>query len=118
MLFTLLNCYVHIDIDFGHGPFKYLLASPRLHRWHHADHPDASGKNLASIFPFYDVFFGTYYLPGRCDKPVGALSDDVPAFNLVAQVALPFTRWLQMGSASVKDVAAWAFASTQPRPKA
>ncbi len=30
MLFTLFNCYVHIDIDFGHGPLKYILTSPRL----------------------------------------------------------------------------------------
>ena len=110
MLLTLLNCYVHIDIDFGHGPFKYLLASPRLHRWHHADHPDAYGKNFAIVFPFYDVLFGTYYLPGRCDKPMGALSMDVPPFNLVFQVALPFTRWVQMGSTRVKHGAGWVFA--------
>jgi sterol desaturase/sphingolipid hydroxylase (fatty acid hydroxylase superfamily) len=117
-LFTLHNVYVHIDIDFGHGPFKYILASPRLHRWHHADHPDALGKNLAILFPFYDLLFGTYYLPGRCDKPMGALSENVPPFNLAAQVALPFTRWLQMGSASAKHLAGWAFATARPRPKA
>jgi len=118
LLFTLHNVYVHIDIDFGHGPFKYIVVSPRLHRWHHADHPDAQGKNLANLFPFYDLLFGTYYLPGRCDEPMGALSADVPAYNLVAQVALPLTRWLQMSSAGVRDAAAWALASTRPRPKA
>ena len=118
LLFTLHNSYVHIDLDFGHGPFKYFLVSPRLHRWHHADHPGSDGKNLASIFPFYDLLFGTYYLPGRCDEPMGALSSDVPPFNLVAQVAYPFTRWLQMGSARVRHVTAWAFASSSLRPKA
>jgi sterol desaturase/sphingolipid hydroxylase (fatty acid hydroxylase superfamily) len=118
LLLTLLNCYVHIDIDFGHGPFKYILASPRLHRWHHADHPDAYGKNLAIVFPFYDVLFGTYYLPGRCDKPMGALSQDISPFHLGAQVVHPFTRWLQMGSANAKRVAARALASMRPRPKA
>jgi sterol desaturase/sphingolipid hydroxylase (fatty acid hydroxylase superfamily) len=81
MLLTLHNCYVHIDVDFGHGPFKYILAPPRQHRWHHADHPDAYGKNLAIVFPFYDLLFGTYYVPGRCDKPVGALAEDVPPFQ-------------------------------------
>ena len=101
MLLTLHNCYVHVDIDFGHGPFKYLLTPPRMHRWHHADHPDAYGKNLANLFPFYDLIFGTYYVPGRCDMPMGALSEDVPPFDLIAQVALPFTRWLRMGSARI-----------------
>ena len=118
MLLTLHNCYVHIDMDFGHGPFKYLLTSPRLHRWHHADHPSANGKNLANLFPFYDLLFGTYYLPGRCDKQVGALSDDISPFGLLAQVALPFTRWFRMGSASVKHAAAWALESGPLGPKA
>ena len=118
MLLTLHNCYVHIDVDFGHGPFKYLLAPPRQHRWHHADHPDAYGKNLAIVFPFYDVFFGTYYVPARCDKVVGALSEDVPPFNVASQVALPLTRWLRMGSDSVKHLATRAYTSTRPPPKA
>ena len=118
MLFTLFNCYVHIDIDFDHGPLKYLLAPPRQHRWHHADHPDAYGKNLAIVFPFYDVFFGTYYVPARCDKVVGALSEDVPPFNVASQVALPLTRWLRMGSDSVKHLATRAYTSTRPPPKA
>ena len=117
MLLTVLNCYVHIDIDFGHGPFKYILASPRLHRWHHADHPDAYGKNFAIVFPFYDVLFGTYYLPRRCDTPMGALSTEIPPFNLAAQIALPFTRWLQMGTASVKHVTARAYSGTPSGPK-
>ena len=95
-LLTLHNAYVHIDMNFGHGPFKYLLTSPRLHRWHHADHPKAEGKNLANLFPFYDVIFGTYYLPGRCDKPVGARSGQVPPFSLRSQLALPFARWIEM----------------------
>jgi sterol desaturase/sphingolipid hydroxylase (fatty acid hydroxylase superfamily) len=99
MLLTLHNGYVHIDMDFGHGPFKYLLTSPRLHRWHHADHPKALGKNLANLFPFYDVLFGTYYLPGRCDEPVGARSAQVPPFALLNQFALPFVLWLKMASA-------------------
>ena len=95
-LLILHNAYVHIDMDFGHGPFKYLLTSPRLHRWHHADHPKAEGKNLANLFPFYDVIFGTYYLPGPCEKPVGARSDQVPPFSLRKQIALPFARWIEM----------------------
>jgi sterol desaturase/sphingolipid hydroxylase (fatty acid hydroxylase superfamily) len=110
MVLTLHNCYVHVDVDFGHGPFKYMLASPRLHRWHHADHPDAIGKNLAILCPFYDLLFGTYYLPGRCDEPMGALSDDVEPFNVAAQVALPFTRWWQMSWSNMKHAAAWVLA--------
>lgn len=115
MIFTLHNCYVHIDADIGHGPFKYILTSPRLHRWHHADHPDAYGKNLANLFPFYDLLFGTYYLPGRCNKIMGARSEDISPFNIASQFALPFTRWLKMSADSAKYVASWAFTSRRPR---
>src|SRR5262249_52829794 len=42
---VLHTIYIHINVDWGHGPFRLLLASPRFHRWHHADVPEAHGKN-------------------------------------------------------------------------
>jgi sterol desaturase/sphingolipid hydroxylase (fatty acid hydroxylase superfamily) len=96
-LFKLHNAYTHVDVDIEHGPFRYLLASPRFHRWHHADVPEAIGKNLANVVPLYDMIFGTYYVPGRCDAPMGALTDDVPAHEIVAQIALPLARWRRLG---------------------
>ena len=66
-----LNMYVHMDLDWTHGPLRYVIASPRLHRRHHADVPEAYGKNLANVFPFYDVMFGTDYVPGPCRERMG-----------------------------------------------
>ncbi|NVK33034.1 MAG: sterol desaturase family protein [Rhodobacteraceae bacterium] len=85
------NIYVHLDIDWSHGPFRLLLASPRYHRWHHADEPAAYGKNLANIFPFFDVLFGTYRVPGPCDAPLGA--QGVPQNDLVKLWLFPFVEW-------------------------
>lgn len=89
----LLNMYVHINADIHHGPFKYLLASPRYHRWHHADIPEAYGKNLANIFPFYDKLFGTYYVPGPCTVPMGALETGVKDTDVLDLVFYPFKEW-------------------------
>jgi sterol desaturase/sphingolipid hydroxylase (fatty acid hydroxylase superfamily) len=102
--FTLHNAYTHMDADIEHGPFRYLLASPRFHRWHHADIPEAHGKNLANIFPFLDVIFGTYYVPGRCNAPMGALTDHVPAHDIVSQIALPFTRWAKLSKRALSPL--------------
>ncbi|QDZ00280.1 sterol desaturase family protein [Nitratireductor mangrovi] len=90
----LLNFYVHVNVDWGHGPFRLLLASPRFHRWHHADVPEAYGKNLANVFPFLDVAFGTYYVPGTCRAEVGA--EGVPKNDVVRLVLFPFVEWGRM----------------------
>ena len=88
LFLSLHNVYTHMDLDWDHGPFRYLLASPRFHRWHHADVPEAHGKNLSNIFPFYDVLFGTYYVPGTCDVKLGATG--VPENDGAKLVLYPF----------------------------
>ena len=93
-LLLIHNMYTHIDVDWGHGPLKYLLASPRYHRWHHANAPEAFNKNLANVFPFYDVLFGTYYVPGTCHSQMGA--DGVPTDNVIALITWPITEWLRL----------------------
>jgi sterol desaturase/sphingolipid hydroxylase (fatty acid hydroxylase superfamily) len=87
--------YVHFESDFDHGPLNWLLASPRFHRWHHADNPEIFGKNLANHIPLYDMMFGTYYNPAPCHHAMGALSDGIPDHNFVKLAVLPYTLWKQ-----------------------
>lgn len=86
--------YVHMNVDWTHGPLKDVLASPRFHRWHHADHPDAWDKNFSSIFPIWDRLFGTYYCPGPCQEPLGFPGN--PGENFVKLMLFPFTEWGRM----------------------
>jgi len=94
------NKYVHMDLDFEHGPLKYIIASPVYHRWHHADAPAAYGKNLANVMPIYDVMFGTFYNPGKCNAPMGALETGVEDKNATAIMTYPFREWAKMIKAS------------------
>ena len=87
--------YIHMDLDIDHGPFKYVFASPMFHRWHHADLPEAYGKNLSNFFPVFDVIGGTFYLPGKCDAPMGALKSGVEDKNPIAIMTFPFRNWAQ-----------------------
>jgi sterol desaturase/sphingolipid hydroxylase (fatty acid hydroxylase superfamily) len=100
---VLHNIYVHINVDIHHGPFELALASPRYHRWHHADVEEAHGKNLANVFPFYDWAFGTYYNPGRCDERVGA--EGVPENDVVQLLLFPLQAWARMIMAGVARIA-------------
>lgn len=93
LFYAVQGIYVHLDLDWDHGRFKYLFASPRYHRWHHADVPEAYGKNLASVIPLWDVLFGTYYNPGVCSAPMGALKTGVPDKNPILIYIHPFQEW-------------------------
>ena len=90
------NAYIHMDLDWDHGYLKYLIASPRFHRWHHADVPEAIGKNLANVMPIYDVIFGTYYVPGPCREPMGGLSIGLSDKNPFLIWFYPFQAWARM----------------------
>lgn len=90
-IMLLHNVYVHANINWSHGPFEILIASPRFHRWHHADDKVAYGKNLANMVPLWDRLFGTYYDPYPCTGPLGAKG--VPHDNVVGLVLYPFAQW-------------------------
>lgn len=90
---SLHNAYVHLELDIDHGPFNWLLASPNFHRWHHADVPEAYGKNLANMIPFYDWLFGTYYKTTPCHEKMGAENDGIPGTDPVKLFVLPFEMW-------------------------
>jgi sterol desaturase/sphingolipid hydroxylase (fatty acid hydroxylase superfamily) len=102
VFYILHNKYVHMDLPFEHGPLKYIIASPVYHRWHHADVPKAYGKNLANVMPIYDVMFGTYYNPGKCNEPMGALGTGVEDKSAIAIMTYPFREWAKMIKASRK----------------
>lgn len=96
VLAALHNMYVHLDLNIDHGPFKFLLASPVFHRWHHADVPEAYGKNLANLIPAFDLIFGTYYENGRCHEQMGALSSGIEDKDPVKIFTYPFRKWAQL----------------------
>lgn len=97
---TLFTMYTHMDLDIDHGPLRYFIASPTHHRWHHADVPDAYGKNLANVFPLYDVMFGTYYMPGPCHEEMGAKKTGIVDTNLITLLLYPFAEWGRLLKAS------------------
>lgn len=96
LLVLVHNIYVHLDLDWDHGRFRYLVASPVFHRWHHADVPEAYGKNLANIIPLYDVIFGTYYEAGPCREQMGALKAGLSDKNPLLIWIYPFQAWGSM----------------------
>src|ERR1700678_588667 len=79
---------VHANLDWTFGPFRYVLASPVYHRWHHVKDPAIYNRNFAPTFPLLDLMFGTFYMPkGVLPQSYGV--DGVPP-HFLAQLIYPF----------------------------
>src|SRR5215468_1878822 len=80
--------FSHCGADIKGGILNYLFVTPEVHRWHHtAEIPEGHkySVNYGVEFSFWDLLFGTFYLPQkdgvavmpeRIGYPGGALADE------------------------------------------
>jgi sterol desaturase/sphingolipid hydroxylase (fatty acid hydroxylase superfamily) len=85
--------FIHADLPWMYGRFGNVFVSPVMHRWHHARDVTGSGSNFASVFSVFDRGFGTYYVPGLCNVPLGVTDDQYPGKGLVRHLLHPFVAW-------------------------
>lgn len=85
------GAFIHMDLPWTYGRAGKWLVSPAMHRWHHVREGKGVGSNFATLFAIFDRAFGTFYLPGPCNQPLGV--PDVPGNALRFQLWLPFYRW-------------------------
>ena len=95
--FTLYAIFLHARVDWDFGPLRAVIATPVFHRWHHSRQREAWDKNFAGLFPFWDVLFGTYYMPrGQVPEDFG-ITDDMPG-HLPGQLWQPIrSLWSRRG---------------------
>jgi sterol desaturase/sphingolipid hydroxylase (fatty acid hydroxylase superfamily) len=86
------SAFVHANLDWTLGPFKYVIATPVFHRWHHTAADRGGEKNYAATFPILDLMFGTFYMPaGELPGRYGIADRSFPT-GFAAQMAHPFTQ--------------------------
>ncbi|HEV3258600.1 MAG TPA: sterol desaturase family protein [Gemmataceae bacterium] len=74
------SLFLHANLTWDYGPFRYLLASPAFHRWHHSADAAILDKNLAQVFPVFDYLFGTLHFPrGSHSDRYGLPGKPIPA---------------------------------------
>ena len=83
--------FIHAGVPWTYGPLKGLIVSPAMHRWHHARDVVGSGSNFATVFAVFDRAFGTWYVPGPCNVPLG-VTDDLGS-SMTSQLLYPFAAW-------------------------
>ncbi|MGY4412645.1 sterol desaturase/sphingolipid hydroxylase (fatty acid hydroxylase superfamily) [Bradyrhizobium sp. LB7.1] len=87
---TFHSAFVHANLNWTFGPFKYLLATPVFHRWHHTSLTEGGDTNFAGTFPIWDVLFGTFRMPaGELPQDYGKDEATMPK-EIGGQLAYPF----------------------------
>jgi sterol desaturase/sphingolipid hydroxylase (fatty acid hydroxylase superfamily) len=86
------SAFVHANLDWTLGPFKYVIASPVFHRWHHTAAERGGEKNFAATFPVLDLLFGTFYMPAKVLPDRYGVDDKTFPRTFGAQLMHPFTR--------------------------
>jgi sterol desaturase/sphingolipid hydroxylase (fatty acid hydroxylase superfamily) len=83
------SAFVHANLNWTLGPFKYVIVSPVFHRWHHTGLADGGNTNFATSFPIWDILFGTFHMPtDRVPANYGAGDPTMPD-GFVAQLVHP-----------------------------
>jgi sterol desaturase/sphingolipid hydroxylase (fatty acid hydroxylase superfamily) len=88
--FTIFHsAFVHANLNWTLGPFKYVIATPVFHRWHHTGLEEGGNTNFAGTFPIWDILFGTFYMPKDVlPQNYGADDPTMPA-GFTAQLVHP-----------------------------
>jgi sterol desaturase/sphingolipid hydroxylase (fatty acid hydroxylase superfamily) len=88
--------FTHADARIHLGRLAAILPGPQFHRIHHSCEPAHLDKNFASVWPFWDVLFGTFYQPATEEFPETGLSSGERITTLHAAALWPFLRWRRM----------------------
>ena len=84
--------FLHSNISWDFGPFRYVLVSPAYHRWHHTSDREAMDKNFAGIFPIWDWLFNTMYVSETLPRKYGLMGKSMSE-NLLQQIVYPFSEY-------------------------
>ncbi|MEB3294133.1 MAG: sterol desaturase family protein [Synechococcales bacterium] len=83
--------FIHSNIQLKAGIFKWLIATPEFHHWHHANMPGVRNCNMAAQLPVIDLIFGTLYMPQNSMPTAYGISDPVPS-SYHRQLVYPFQK--------------------------
>jgi sterol desaturase/sphingolipid hydroxylase (fatty acid hydroxylase superfamily) len=89
---------IHANTRIDFGPLRWIVASPRFHHWHHANHVEARDKNFAGQLSVLDLCFGTLHLPAHPPERYG-IDEPMPR-SYLGQLAYPIARGAAAAPAS------------------
>jgi sterol desaturase/sphingolipid hydroxylase (fatty acid hydroxylase superfamily) len=87
------SAFVHANLNWDLGPFRYTIATPVFHRWHHTASGEGGNTNFAGTFPLWDLLFGTFRMPeNRLPGRYGIEEQATFPQGIAGQWVYPFRR--------------------------
>jgi sterol desaturase/sphingolipid hydroxylase (fatty acid hydroxylase superfamily) len=87
----ILGLFFHANVRVRWRLLDRIACNPEFHHWHHSSEPDAVGHNYGGALPWWDLMFGTFFMPKHKTRRRPArygVSEPLPR-NLVGQLAYP-----------------------------
>jgi sterol desaturase/sphingolipid hydroxylase (fatty acid hydroxylase superfamily) len=94
--------YSHSNTAFGLGRWRVIVADNRFHRIHHSLDPAHWDHNFGVLFPWWDMMFGTAWMPAPDEWPDVGVPEFGELTSPVEMIARPFNS----GPARQRPVAA------------
>ena len=85
--------FQHTNMDVILGPFDYIFSTPKNHRYHHSKKIGEGNSNYGGDVIFWDLLFGTFYLPKGQEPSDDIGLADMPNYpkTFVGLMLAPFT---------------------------
>ena len=93
--------FQHGNLPCRLGPLNWIFSMAELHRWHHSPIAAEANHNYGGNLIFWDIVFGTRWLPADREPPVQTGIANLPHFprNYRALMGAPF-RWRRLAKES------------------
>ena len=69
LLQILLGIFFHANVRVRWRWLDRIACNPEFHHWHHANESDAIGHNYGGALPWWDLMFGTFFMPKGGRRP-------------------------------------------------
>lgn len=94
LIFFLMFSHANMKLDLGW--MSRVVVGPQVHRIHHSRLPQHRDKNLAQVWPIYDILFGTYYHPAPGEYPPTGTHSLATDASFAQTLVRPLSIWQQV----------------------
>jgi sterol desaturase/sphingolipid hydroxylase (fatty acid hydroxylase superfamily) len=84
--------FIHANVKFRFPGFRWILATPEFHHWHHSSEKEALDINFAAFLPIYDVIFKTAHMPAHLPTCYGTTPETKVPEGFIGQFLYPLKR--------------------------
>jgi len=85
---VVLGLFLHANVRLRLRLLHPIIMTPEYHHWHHSNEEEAIWSNYSTFLPFWDILFGTYYMPKDKRPTIYGVDEYIP-MNMVEQLRYP-----------------------------